>query len=527
MSQAQRLSGNNPLAYMGVDPVSPPQFVIEQRAPETHDSQNYTLGAWWLWQPEQRLYYLVSLSGREATWVEFVAGSANQYVTDNGTAIPVDGILNVLGDGNYLTTSATGNTITIEPGAELLTQIDGDTGSATPENGVIYILGGDNINTTGDDASTLFIALSTSITQPNTNLTGSEGMYSLGGNRFMHNFGTNNTFLGTAAGNLSISGENSVGIGTNALLSLTSGNYNTAIGTQSQANATTGTENTSLGALSLASCTTGGENVAIGSAALQSLSSGSQNVVVGANAGLVLFDGSENTLIGDQAGSNYTTNESSNILIGNAGTMGESNVLRIGAEFSAGSGIDSAYVAGIYGRAVGNTNSAVIIDSTGKLGTSNERKSAFSAYLNPGVNNVTGDGTAYTILFDNEDFDILGDYDPTTGMFTAPVDGKYQFYAVVNYTVPGGSGTTDAALEIVTTTRTFFGDTLPTRNQCTGFFAVNNGLHMQVSCFHQMSAGDTAHVVFAAQGGTRTTSLISPPMGGGENCWFYGMLMFD
>ena len=50
---------------------------------------------------------------------------------------------------------------------------------------------------------------------------------------------------------------------------------------------------------------------------------------------------------------------------------------------------------------------------------------AFNAYLSANVNNVTGTGTSYTILWDSERFDQNNDFDTSTGRFVAPDSGKY------------------------------------------------------------------------------------------------------
>lgn len=48
-----------------------------------------------------------------------------------------------------------------------------------------------------------------------------------------------------------------------------------------------------------------------------------------------------------------------------------------------------------------------------------------SAYLDPTVANVTGDGTAFSPVFNNTFVNNGGAYNTTTGVFTAPSDGNY------------------------------------------------------------------------------------------------------
>lgn len=70
-------------------------------------------------------------------------------------------------------------------------------------------------------------------------------------------------------------------------------------------------------------------------------------------------------------------------------------------------------------------NSTVIVTDDGEM--TNSSQPSFLAYLSSSINNVTGDGTQYTIIFDTEVFDQGTDYVLATGVFTAPVTGKYQF----------------------------------------------------------------------------------------------------
>ena len=58
---------------------------------------------------------------------------------------------------------------------------------------------------------------------------------------------------------------------------------------------------------------------------------------------------------------------------------------------------------------------------------------AFLAYLSSTQTDKSGDGAVYDIIFDTEVFDQNNDYNTTTGVFTAPVTGRYYFAAQVSW----------------------------------------------------------------------------------------------
>lgn len=79
--------------------------------------------------------------------------------------------------------------------------------------------------------------------------------------------------------------------------------------------------------------------------------------------------------------------------------------------------------------------------------------SAFMAKLSGDINNVTGNGTSYTIVFDDELYDYLGEYNPATGQFVANRAGKYLFSCCVKMNVPNSS--TTAVVRLNTSNRTY------------------------------------------------------------------------
>ena len=122
-----------------------------------------------------------------------------------------------------------------------------------------------------------------------------------GGLRFLHNFGVNNTFLGSNAGNLTMSGSGNTASGTSALYSNTSGGNNTASGAYTLSSNTTGNNNTATGLQALSSNTTGANNTASGVIALSSNTTGSNNTASGHSALFSNSTGYENTAGGVNA----------------------------------------------------------------------------------------------------------------------------------------------------------------------------------------------------------------------------------
>lgn len=155
-----------------------------------------------------------------------------------------------------------------------------------------------------------------------------------------------------------------LGVGTGA----TGGDYNTFIGFNAGNANSTGDQNVCVGAIAGQDITSGANNIYLGVNAGKQVDTGSGNCCMGINAGQLMSSGSNNVIIGFNSGQNYTGAETSNICIGDSvgGVTGESNALHIG---DTGGSITSAYVAGIAGVSVSNTNMVTINTSTGQLGS--------------------------------------------------------------------------------------------------------------------------------------------------------------
>ena len=174
-----------------------------------------------------------------------------------------------------------------------------------------------------------------------------------------------NTMLGSGSGNLSLTvgtAINNTGVGAATFNHVTTGSDNTALGFHALIMATTATENTAVGNQALQNNSTAADNTAVGSQSSKK-ATGNQNTTVGQASGENYTTGTNNTFIGYNAGSTYTSSESNNIIIGAnvTGTLGESNVIRIGS----GSGT-ATFVDGITGVTVAGT-APIGVASTGRL----------------------------------------------------------------------------------------------------------------------------------------------------------------
>ena len=204
-------------------------------------------------------------------------------------------------------------------------------------------------NDMGGLSSTFRTYFQTVVGVLNVNATTSStlGVVNQGGARFIHTFGSLNTFVGSASGNFTLTGARNVGLGNTSLTSLTTGSDNFGCGYTALQFTTTGNTNVAVGSTSMQTNISGSSNTAIGHGSLNLSSTGSSNTAAGYLALTNLGTGSSNTALGQNAGSNYTGAESSNLLIGNAGTLGESNKCRIGVTGSGSGQQTDTYLAGI------------------------------------------------------------------------------------------------------------------------------------------------------------------------------------
>ena len=354
---------------------------------------------------------------------------------------------------------------------------NGNVTIAAPTSGTaLTIVGGGETITAGD----------LTLSAGNINLTStsaSSGIVNVNSNRFMHSFGTNNTFLGSLAGNLTQTATQNVCVGTSAGNNISTGGNCVYIGYQAGNTVSGGNENTVIGSQAFANANAS-QNVVIGYQAGNASTGFTACTLVGkfalnnTNAGLY------NLMLGYGSGTNYTGAESSNICLHSDGVVGESNTLRIGQSTGTGNRqIQNAYIQG-YVNLPGQPS--------------------FHAWISTPQTDVTGNSTSYNVIFQTERHDTSSSYNNATGVFTAPVAGKYMFTSQVIYEGLT-AGMTWGALGFWVNGAAYVGGVSyvnPIAAAALGSFYSNQG-----TVIMNISAGDTVQVRIFVTGGAKVVDL--------------------
>jgi hypothetical protein len=292
------------------------------------------------------------LSPRTAlTSVPYAEHSQTSSALSKGATGAVTTINKISGDlmlkaGTDIDLRTEGNTITISA----MPQINVMPQSAPWSTGGNTASSGDFIGTTNsqpfiiktNNLERLRVRDDGGIDIPNT--TGANiGVVMKNGNRFVHNYGNDNIFVGELSGNLTMSVNSTSNYG----------RWNTALGSQTLTANTIGRENTAVGYRALTSNTLGRDNTAVGKEALysntgagltESLWLGSDNTAVGIQSMYSNTTGQNNTAIG-AASLNSNINGIANTALGdfalNANTSGDFNTAS--GDFALGANTTGSY----------------------------------------------------------------------------------------------------------------------------------------------------------------------------------------
>lgn len=131
-------------------------------------------------------------------------------------------------------------------------------------------------------------------------------------------------------------------------------------------------------------------------------------------------------------------------------------------------------------------------------------QASFHAWISSAQTDVTGDGTSYDVIFQTERHDVSGSYNAATGVFTAPITGKYMFTSQVIYEGLT-AGMTWGALGFWVNGASYVGGVSyvnPVASAALGTFYSNQG-----TVIMNISAGDTVQVRIFVTGGAKVVDL--------------------
>ncbi len=132
----------------------------------------------------------------------------------------------------------------------------------------------------------------------------------------------------------------------------------------------------------------------------------------------------------------------------------------------------------------------------------------FSAYLSSTQASVTGDGTAYSIISDTELFDIGSNYNNATGIFTAPVTGRFRFSGQVAYlAATDNTGATEVEMGLRYGANTIHGNMFPGRKRLTTFYGPSNLIIYKVEGTIPLTAADQVYIFITGWNGAKADSV--------------------
>lgn len=155
----------------------------------------------------------------------------------------------------------------------------------------------------------------------------------------------------------------------------------------------------------------------------------------------------------------------------------------------------------------------VSVDTTGRVSKPNQP--SFNAYASATTSNVTGAGSTVDVIFDTENSDVGNNYDSSTGVFTAPITGKYIFTAGVNLLDIAAASATDIQINLVTTGQTY--------SQKCSISATSTVHTAEITRIVSLTAGQTAKIQVSVSGSSAVVDIQGS--GGGNVTNFSGIFL--
>jgi hypothetical protein len=561
---------SNPLNVAQRAPVN---MVFVNRAPTVEDN-NYEIGTEWentvtfVFYKLLRITWNTMTKHADAIWSIITpgSGSATNLTDQVGAQVVPDGSsnINVIGDGTVMTSTKTGASQLTLAITGIVPVIHGGTGVNTITNHAIMIGQGTSPITTVGPLTNGQLAIGSTGSNPvAANLTSTGGSITItngagtinletaGGSGAITQVGVDastppgtNPVVPTGAGLITVTGaQAAAGTIANAIRtnSLAANTYTVQI---QRASAVVASDATKNGIAHFKNT-----DFAVDANGFVSLTGGSGGAVTTFTddfagsatpvAGVILVHSGNNLTVtagGNALNFNVTGTTNHAVQVGNAsgsltsigtGTSGQALVSG-GAGSNPAFGVLPIVGGGTNASSFSTTNGVVKFDgtslvtsTTSKIDASNRATNTaqpcFFASLSTTVPNATGDGSPYTIIFDSVSFDQNSNYNAGTGIFTAPVAGKYHFEASVffnNVNANMSSFQIDIAATSLTLRRSL------------GYAvagASSSGTGENVSGIISMAASDTAYVFVAVGGSTKTAGILGAS--GVIDTWFSGHLI--
>lgn len=305
----------------------------------------------------------------------------------------------------------------------------------------------------------------------------------------------------------------------------------TGVGTSGQALTSNGASTPSFATLGIAGGGTGATTLTAHSVLVGNGTSAITQIAVGSTGQLLVGASAADPAFGSSATGDFTFTSSTagatrTFTTSNTNNSDAASTALIKAVTGGASAGDAYYQAstttttwsfGVDNSVTSPAADPFVIAASSTLGTTNvlsastggqinlPLQSSFLAALTTTVNDVTGDSTVYTIIFDTEIFDQNNDFNLATSTFTAPVTGRYT--QSVSALLTGGTAITSARIQVVTSNASYM-NTLPltpsVTTSCSGL----------VSILTDMDAGDTCtYTVTTADGGGKVDDITGNASG--------------
>ncbi len=351
------------------------------------------------------------LLGNGTSAITGIGAATNGQLIIGSTGVnPVLSNLTSTGDTLIITNGP--GSINLETGDAVPTSFPTDDGTANPISGALNIFGNHGINTTGV-TDTVGVAINNTITLGDiADETGSDALTISTGDISVVSGNINIPLLGNSglSGVIKVDGQPAIFATdvTNWFSGVGVANFNpgvlrcTYVGGSAGSVSITAVDSVALGYNALANPQSPSDCIAIGVSALSSADSPDRCIAIGSGSLTSNLFGENNIAIGHAAGNNYNGAESDNILINNFGVLGDNATIRIGTDGTH----TSFYAAGIDGVDVGSV-ATVVTQESNQLGTAVLTAGA-NVVITPGANTITIAATGSLTSID-----LTGDSGPT------------------------------------------------------------------------------------------------------------------